>query len=140
MSFQEFNFQNSLVELIKQRPGPGLTLISRPHGRRQAIDRPAELAAIGRLELRASRRRQVATVPAGGALSVGRCVNVCVRARVRSWVGGLVGVGGRGGGARPHQKETKGEVRAPSAALVCPCVFAFLPPAATSARRPRGVQ
>ena len=33
-----------------------------------------------------------------------------------------------------------GLVRAPSAALVWPCVFALAPPAATSARRPLGVQ
>ena len=40
----------------------------------------------------------------------------------------------------PYQKETNGLVRAPRAAFVWPCVFALAPPAATSARRPLGVQ
>jgi hypothetical protein len=46
----------------------------------------------------------------------------------------------RGAVGRRPLGETKGDVRTPSAAFVCPCVFAFSPPEATSARRPRGVQ
>ena len=39
-----------------------------------------------------------------------------------------------------YQNDTNGDVRAPSAAFVCPCDFAFAPPACTSALRPFGVQ